>query len=135
MWNIFKVNNKDIRTTSLASIFDSLLLTLTTFHTNKCLLGTFALRIRSHSCIKHGSWNKQAIWSPSSKSSRAEGFLGRGVLKIYSKFTGEHPWRSVISIKLLCYFIELALRHGCSSLNLLHIFRTLFPRNTSGWLL
>ena len=29
----------------------------------------------------------------------------------------------------------LALRHGCSPVNLLHIFRTPFPRNTSGWLL
>ena len=27
-------------------------------------------------------------------------FLGKGVLKICSKFTGEHPCRSVISIKL-----------------------------------
>ena len=32
-------------------------------------------------------------------------------------------------------FIETALRHGCSPVNLLHIFRTPFPRNTSGWLL
>ena len=31
-----------------------------------------------------------------------------------------------------CYF---ALRHGCSPINLLHIFRTPFPRNTSGRLL
>ena len=29
----------------------------------------------------------------------------------------------------------IALRHGCSPVNLLHIFRTAFPRNTSGWLL
>ena len=29
----------------------------------------------------------------------------------------------------------LALRHGCSPVNLLHILRTPFPRNTSGWLL
>ena len=28
-------------------------------------------------------------------------FLGKGILKIYSKFTREHPCRSVISIKLL----------------------------------
>ena len=27
-------------------------------------------------------------------------------------------------------FIETALRHGCSVVNLLHIFRTIFPRNT-----
>ena len=59
----------------------------------------------------------------------------RGVLKMYSKFTEEHPCRSVISIKLSCNFIEIALRHRCSPVNLLHIFRTPFPRNTSGWLL
>ena len=29
----------------------------------------------------------------------------------------------------------IALRHGCSPVNLLHIFRTPFPRNTYGWLL
>ena len=32
-------------------------------------------------------------------------------------------------------FIEIALRHGCSPVNLLHIFRTPFPMNRSGWLL
>ena len=40
--------------------------------------------------------------------------LGKDVLKICSKFSGEHPWQSVISIKLLCNFIEVALCHGCS---------------------
>ena len=32
-------------------------------------------------------------------------------------------------------FIEITLRHGCSPVNVLHIFRTHFPRNTSGGLL
>ena len=32
------------------------------------------------------------------RSSPPEMFLGKGVLKICSKFTGEHPCRSVISI-------------------------------------
>ena len=32
-------------------------------------------------------------------------------------------------------FIEIALRHGCSPVNLLHILRTPFLKNTSGWLL
>ena len=32
-------------------------------------------------------------------------------------------------------FIEISLRHGCSPVNLLHIFRTPFPKNTSGRLL
>ena len=62
-------------------------------------------------------------------------FLRKSVLKIYSKFTGEHPCRSAISRKLLCNFIEIALRHGCSPVNLLHIFRTAFPKNTSKGLL
>ena len=52
-----------------------------------------------------------------------------------SKFTGEHQCRSAISIKLQNNFIEITLRHGCSPVNLLHIFRTPFLKNTSGWLL
>ena len=49
-------------------------------------------------------------------------------------------WRALLpkcdsNIKSLCNFIETALRHGFSPVNLLHIFRTLFPKNTSGRLL
>ena len=32
-------------------------------------------------------------------------------------------------------FIEITVRHGCSPVNLLHIFRTPFSKNTSRWLL
>ena len=76
-----------------------------------------------------------AEWISSFKSSRPEVFLGKGVVKICRKFTGEHPCQSAISIKLLCNIIEIILWHGCSPVNVLHIFRTPFPRNTSGWLL
>ena len=62
-------------------------------------------------------------------------FVGKGVLTICSKFTGEHPCRSVISIKLLYNFIEITLRYGCSPAKLLHILRTSFLKNTSGRLL
>ena len=62
-------------------------------------------------------------------------FLGKGVLKISSKFTGEHPCRSVISIKLQSNFIEIALRHGYFPVKLVHIFRNHWPKNTSGGLL
>ena len=48
---------------------------------------------------------------------------------------GEHPYRSEISIKLLCNFIEVILRHGCSPVNLLYIFKTPFLKNTPGRLL
>ena len=68
-------------------------------------------------------------------SSHQEMFLYKVVLKICSKFTGEYPCRSAISINLLCNFIEIAFWHGCSPVNLLHIFRTPFPKNTSGGLL
>ena len=64
-------------------------------------------------------------------SRRPEVFLGKGVLKICSKFTPEQPTRSVIFIKLLCDFIEITLRLRCSPVTLLHIFRTPFPKNTS----
>ena len=33
------------------------------------------------------------------------------------------------------HFIEITLSHGCSPVNLQHIFRALFRRNTFGWLL
>ena len=36
---------------------------------------------------------------------------------------------------MLCNFIEIALRHGSSPVNLLHIFRTPFLNDTSEWLL
>ena len=62
-------------------------------------------------------------------------FLEKSVLKICSKFIGEHPCRSAISIKLQSNFIKITLRHECSPVSLLHIFRTPFPKNTSGRLL
>ena len=45
------------------------------------------------------------------------------------------PCRSVISIKFQSNFIEITLRDGCSTVNLLHISRTTFSKNTSEGLL
>ena len=69
------------------------------------------------------------------RSSRSEMFLVKGVLKICSKFTGGHPCQNVISIKMQSSFIEITLQHGCSPVNLLHIFRRPFTKNTSEQLL
>ena len=69
------------------------------------------------------------------RSSCPEVFLIKGVLKTCSKFAGDHPSRSVISIKLLCNFIEITFWHGCSPVNLLHISRTPFSKNSSVQLL
>ena len=75
------------------------------------------------------------VTSSNTRSSNPEVFSRKGVLKKCSRFTGEHPCRSAISIKLQSNFIEITLRYGCSPVNLLHIFRTPFYKNTSGWLL
>ena len=69
------------------------------------------------------------------KSCHPEVFWEKVILELCSKFTREHPCRSMISIYLLCNFIKIRLRHGCYPINLLHIFRTPFTKNTSGWLL
>ena len=66
------------------------------------------------------------------RSSCLEVFLRKGVLKICSKFTGEHPCRSTTSIKLQSNHIEITLWHGCSTVNLLHIFRTPLSKNLDG---
>ena len=60
------------------------------------------------------------------RSSQPDKFLGKGLLKICSKFRGEHPCRSVISINLLAI-----LQHGCSFVNLRDIFKPPIPKNTS----
>ena len=57
-------------------------------------------------------------------------YLGKGVLKVCSKCSGEHPCRCMISIKLLCNYIEIALWHGCSPINLLHFSGQLFLRTS-----
>ena len=73
------------------------------------------------------------VWLDQKQPSR--GVLKKEVLKIYSKFTREHPCRSAISVKFQSNFSEIALRHGRSPINLLYIFRTPFPKNTSDGLL
>ena len=65
----------------------------------------------------------------------SRGVLRKSVLKTCSKFAGEHSCQSVISIKLLCNFIEITPRHGCLPANFLRISRTPFYKNTYGGLL
>ena len=71
-----------------------------------------------------------ALHSKRVRSSPSGVFIGKAVLKLYNRFKGESTYRSAISIRLLSNFIETALRHGSSPVNLLRIFRTLFPKNT-----
>ena len=69
------------------------------------------------------------------RSTRTEVFLRKGIRKICSKFTGELPCQSAISIKLQSNFIEIKLMHECAPVNLLHILRTPFLKNTPELLL
>ena len=67
--------------------------------------------IRPHTCWK--LCMKMCVWKLIYRSSRPEVFLGKGVLKMCSKFTGEHPRRSAISITLLCNFIDAFVSEIC----------------------
>ena len=84
-----------------------------------------------------GGWESENSRSkmPFTRSSPLEVFLKKVVLKICSKFTGERACQRVISIKFQSNFIEITLRHRCSPVHFLNIFRTLFPKNTSRRLL
>ena len=84
---------------------------------------------RSVFCICHGFTTIGKY-----RSSPREGFLEKGSLKACSKVTGEHPCRSLISIKLQSIFIEITLRCWCSFVNLLHIFRSPFHEKISAGL-
>ena len=61
----------------------------------------------------------------------SKGVLWKRFPENMHQITGEHPCRSAISIKLQSNFIEITLRHWCSPVNLLYIFRTPFLKNTS----
>ena len=82
------------------------------------------------------SYRAGYIWKQPLKGQMhsSRGVLIKGVLKICSTFTGEYPRGSGILIKLESNFGEITLPHGRSSVNLLHIFTTLF-KNTSGRML
>ena len=53
------------------------------------------------------------------RSTPPEVFLAKRVMKIRSKFTGQHLYQSVISIKLQSNFVQVALQYECSPVNLL----------------
>ena len=75
--------------------------------------------------------NDYFLQSSTFRSSPSEVFLRKVVLKACSKCTGEHLRQTAISVKLQSNFIKIKLRHGSSSVNVLHIFSTHFPKNTS----
>ena len=59
----------------------------------------------------------------------------KNMLNKQQRYFQKQPSRGVHRCSLLCNFIEIAFRHACSPVNLQHIFRTPFPKNTFEWLL
>ena len=78
-------------------------------------------------CLQFFFYYIENLWmlSVNFRSSRSELFLGKGVLKICSQFTGEHRCRSASS------HFEV----GVTLTVIVNILRTPFPISTSGWLL
>ena len=82
----------------------------------------------------------QNILIPRSPLSKFRKMFQSGhLLNLDSNKKQKQPPRGVLkkwcSENMQSNFIEIALRHECSPVNLVHIFRTLFPNNTSRRLL
>ena len=74
--------------------------------------------------------SRQRVNEQTAEAAQQKCSLGKGVLKICSTHMP-----NVISIKMLSNVIEITLPYGCSPVKLLHIFKTPFPKNTSGGML
>ena len=74
-------------------------------------------------------------WQAYMNRYRSRGVLRKICSENMQQIYRRTPMWSVISIKLFCNFTEIPLRYGYSPVNLLHIFRTSFYKNTYGRLL
>ena len=75
---------------------------------------------------------KNQTFVPNFRSSHPEVFLEKFVLKICNKIYRRTPMPKCNFNKIT---LQIALRHGCSPANVLHIFRKSFPKNTAARLL
>ena len=78
---------------------------------------------------------KQNLISNSKKLSDIQMQPSRGALRKRCSQNIQKIYKRTPISKLLFNFIEITLRHGCSPLNLLYIFRTPLCKKTSGVLL
>ena len=133
-WNLFFMLFKNEQHLSLSGTFCFILMLITVPEFNvKCNVNSMLYSsINDHILFFMPSVIVWFILLNIFRSSSSEVFFRKTVLKIWSRFTIEHPCRSAISIRLQSNFIEIAFRHGCSQVNLEHIFRKTFYKNTSG---
>ena len=73
-------------------------------------------------CKLNESWYQICAWILSIK----QRFLKKVSYRVCQKSIAQKIWKYVQS-----NFIKITLRHECSPVNLLHIFRAYFPRSTS----
>ena len=78
--------------------------------------------VTCHSCYFYSWFQTSFVKVSNLRSSQPEVFLKKDILNKCSKFTGEHPYRSVTSIKLQKTALKLPFWHGYSPVNLLHLF-------------
>ena len=92
----------------------------------------------------HEKWRYVKTAGLKSNKAIISGKICMFAVDVFSSFGYIFPVLLVVSVlfsqfsQLFCNFIEITLWHGCSPVNLPHIFRTSFPRNTSGccfWIL
>ena len=72
----------------------------------------FSVGVIKNCLLVHWTLNPAASEGRIYRSSPLKVFLGKDFPKIYSKFTGEHPCPSVISIKLQSDFIKITFGMG-----------------------
>ena len=74
-------------------------------------------------------WVLYYLHPAKSRSSPPEVFLK----KVFWKYTVNLQENTHAEVWFQKSCFQITFRHGCSPVNLLHIFRTSFPKNTSGW--
>ena len=127
----------------VAGLRSATLLQKTLWH--RCFPGNFAQFLRTTFTMEHLWWLllRRIFWNivrwGNLKVRICFNYLHkqpfRGVLKKSCSENMQQIYRRTPTPKcdLQSNFIEITLRHGCSPVNLLHIFRTPFLKNTSEW--
>ena len=84
------------------------------------------------------NWNSASLhlpWGTKRQTQPPRGTSRKRCSRNMQQFHRRTSMLKCVSVKLLCNFIKITVRRGCSPVNLLHISRTPFHKNTFGWLL
>ena len=105
--HIYLCKNKGLITTSLRPVMNLNVVVMITLSFNMRHFSFYSIGLKIWLVVSRLIWIMlfnvfcltNYIHESSTRSSPSEVFLRKGVLKICDKFTGEHPLRSVISMK------------------------------------